>query len=61
MPLNKWLLAAYLVASSKKGFAAHQLHRSIDVQYKMRGLLAVKPKAEKKDKARKRNKHTTEK
>jgi len=34
VPLNKWLLAAYLMASSKKGFAAHQLHRSIDVQYK---------------------------
>ena len=34
VPLNKWLLAAYLIASSKKGFAAHQLHRSIDVQYK---------------------------
>jgi len=34
VPLNKWLLAAYLIASSKKGFSAHQLHRSIDVQYK---------------------------
>ena len=34
VPLNKWLLAAYLIASSKKGFSAHQLHRSIDVTYK---------------------------
>ena len=34
VPLNKWLLAAYLIASSKKGFSAHQLHRSIGVTYK---------------------------
>lgn len=33
VPLNKWLLAAYLIASSKKGFSAHQLHCSIDVAY----------------------------
>lgn len=32
--LNKWLLAAYLMCSSKKGFSAHQLHRSIGVTYK---------------------------
>lgn len=34
VPLNKWLLASYLIASSKKGFSAHQLHRSIGVTYK---------------------------
>ena len=34
VPLNKWLLAAYLISSSKKGFSAHQLHRSIGVTYK---------------------------
>jgi transposase-like protein len=32
--LNKWLLAAHLMASSKKGFSAHQLHRAIKVTYK---------------------------
>ena len=34
VPLNKWLLATHLMASSKKGFSAHQLHRSIGVTYK---------------------------
>lgn len=32
--LNKWLLATYLLASSKKGFSAHQLHRTLGVTYK---------------------------
>ena len=34
VPLNKWWLAAHLMGSSKKGFSAHQLHRSIGVTYK---------------------------
>jgi transposase-like protein len=34
IPLNKWLLAFYLLCSSKKGMSAHQLHRSIGVSYK---------------------------
>lgn len=34
LPLNKWILAAQLMASSKKGFSAHQLHRTIKVSYK---------------------------
>ncbi len=34
VPLNKWILAAHLMASSKKGFSAHQLHRTIGVTYK---------------------------
>jgi transposase-like protein len=34
IPLQKWLLAAHLMASSKKGFSAHQLHRAIKVTYK---------------------------
>nr|MBA2467161.1 IS1595 family transposase [Sphingomonas sp.] len=32
--LNKWMLATYLLASSKKGFSAHQLHRTLGVTYK---------------------------
>jgi len=32
--LNKWLLAAYLMTSSKKGVSAHQLHRTLGVTYK---------------------------
>lgn len=34
LPLNKWILAAHLMASSKKGFSAHQLHRTVGVTYK---------------------------
>lgn len=34
IPLNKWVFAAHLMASSKKGFSAHQLHRTIGVTYK---------------------------
>lgn len=34
LPLHKWVLAAHLMASSKKGFSAHQLHRTIKVSYK---------------------------
>jgi transposase-like protein len=32
--LNKWLLATYLLAASKKGMSAHQLHRTLGVTYK---------------------------
>lgn len=32
--LHKWLLASFLMASSKKGYSAHQLHRTIGVTYK---------------------------
>jgi transposase-like protein len=34
IPLNKWVLAAYLMAASKKGYSAHQLHRTLGVTYK---------------------------
>ena len=34
VPLNKWLLATYLMSSSKKGVSAHQLHRTLGVTYK---------------------------
>jgi hypothetical protein len=34
VPLNKWFQAAHLMASSKKGFSAHQLHRTLKVTYK---------------------------
>jgi transposase-like protein len=32
--LNKWLMAFYLIASSKKGISSHQLHRALNVDYK---------------------------
>jgi transposase-like protein len=34
VPLNKWVLAAHLMAASKKGMSAHQLHRMLGVTYK---------------------------
>ena len=34
IPLSKWLLAIHLLASSKKGMSAHQLHRNLGVSYK---------------------------
>jgi hypothetical protein len=34
VPLHKWLLAIRLMASSKKGISAHQLHRTLGITYK---------------------------
>src|ERR1043165_6531217 len=34
IPISKWLLAIHLLASSKKGMSAHQLHRNLGVSYK---------------------------
>lgn len=34
IPLNKWLLAFHLMASSKKGISAHQMHRMLGLTYK---------------------------
>jgi transposase-like protein len=40
MPLHKMLQAVHLIASSKKGISAHQLHRVLEVQYKSAWFLA---------------------
>jgi len=34
IPLNKWLMAVYLMCSSKKGISSHQLHRMLGITYK---------------------------
>jgi transposase-like protein len=34
IPLNKWLYAAYLLMTSKKGISTHQLHRTLGVSLK---------------------------
>jgi hypothetical protein len=34
IPLNKWLMAAFLMAASKKGVSAHQGHRMLGITYK---------------------------
>lgn len=40
IPLNKWVLASHLLASSKKGMSAHQLHRMLCVTYKTAWFMA---------------------
>jgi transposase-like protein len=40
IPLNKWALAMFLMAASKKGMSAHQLHRTMKVPYKTAWFLA---------------------
>jgi transposase-like protein len=34
IPVTKWLQATYLLAASKKGMSAHQMHRMLGVTYK---------------------------
>jgi transposase-like protein len=34
LPLNKWLMAAFLMCASKKGMSAHQMHRMLGISYK---------------------------
>lgn len=40
VPLNKWVLAVHLLASSKKGMSSHQLMRSLGVTYKTAWFMA---------------------
>jgi len=40
IPLNKWLLATFLLCSSKKGMSAHQLHRMLKITYKSAWFMA---------------------
>ena len=39
-PLHKWLQAIHLMCSSKKGFSAHQLRRTLEVQHKTAWFMA---------------------
>lgn len=38
--LNRWMFATFLLASSKKGMSAHQLHRMLGVTYKTAWFMA---------------------
>src|SRR5471032_1283814 len=40
VPVYKWFQAAHLLASSKKGISAHQLHRTLKVTYKTAWFIA---------------------
>jgi hypothetical protein len=40
IPLHKWLLATHLMASSKQGVSARQLHRLLGITYKSAWFMA---------------------
>lgn len=40
IPLHKWLLAFHLFTASKKGFSAHQLHRTLGITYRSAWFMA---------------------
>lgn len=40
IPVHKWLLATHLMAASKKGISAHQLHRMLGITYKSAWFMA---------------------
>jgi transposase-like protein len=40
IPLSKWVLAFHLMAASKKGVSAHQLHRMLGLTYKTAWFMA---------------------
>src|ERR1700685_111043 len=47
--LHKWVLAAQLMASSKKGFSAHELHRLLGTNYETAWFLFHRLRAASKD------------
>ena len=40
IPLHKWVMAMHLMAASKKGISAHQLHRMLGITYKSAWFMA---------------------
>jgi len=42
IPLSKWALGFHLMAASKKGVSAHQLHRSLHVTYRSAWFMAMR-------------------
>lgn len=40
LPISKWLMAFFILCSSKKAISAHQLHRMLDVTYKTAWFMA---------------------
>src|SRR6185437_3219363 len=40
IPLSKWALGFHLMAASKKGISAHQLHRMLGITYKSAWFMA---------------------
>jgi transposase-like protein len=40
IPISKWLMAIFIICSSKKAISAHQLHRMLDITYKSAWFMA---------------------
>lgn len=40
IPMNKWIIAFFMICSSKKGISAHQLHRMLKLTYKSAWFMA---------------------
>jgi len=40
IPISKWLMAIFILCSSKKAVSAHQLHRMLDMTYKSAWFMA---------------------
>jgi transposase-like protein len=51
IPLHKWVLAFHLMAASKKGVSAHQLHRMLGITYKSAWFMAHRIRESMKDDA----------
>jgi transposase-like protein len=51
LPLNKWLLGAYIICESKKGVSANQMKRMLGVSYKTAWYLCHRIRAAMKDTA----------
>ena len=51
IPMHKWLLAFRLMAESKKGISAHQLHRSLGIAYRSAWFMAHRIRLAMDDKA----------
>lgn len=51
IPLHKWVLASHLMAASKKGISAHQLHRMLGVEYKTAWFMEMRLREAMKSKA----------
>lgn len=45
IPLNKWLLATFLLTGSKKGMSAHQIHRQLGLTYKSAWFMCMRIRA----------------
>jgi hypothetical protein len=45
IPLPKWVLAIHMMTASKKGYSAHQLHRTLGITYKSAWFMAHRIRA----------------